>query len=217
MGNGRSAGGDPRTYPRPLKIKSPMEKNDLQVDLLNSQSKWTLKTKVARALWKPFQIAIFGRGPRFLSPLRTAVLRLFGAKIGKRVLILGGVRVWCPWNLTIGNFSAIGFDVEIYNFAPVHIGSLTVISQYTYLCTASHRYQYTDMPLFWEPIIIGDQVWISARAFVAPGVSIGDGAVVGANSVVTRDVPPWTVVAGNPARYIKDRRLFSSSEVPADD
>jgi putative colanic acid biosynthesis acetyltransferase WcaF len=144
-------------------------------------------------------------------------LRLFGANIGERVLILGGVRVWCPWNLTIGDFSAIGFDVEIYNFAPVRIGELTVISQYTYLCTASHRYQYTDMPLFWEPITIGDQVWVAAGAFVAPGVSIGDGAVVGANSVVTRDVRPRTVVAGNPAKYIKDRQLFSNPEIPTGD
>ena len=194
-----------------------MEKNDLKVDLLKSQSKWSIKTKVARALWKPFQIALFSRGPRFLSPLRIAALRLFGANIGERVLILGGVRVWCPWNLTIGDFSAIGFDVEIYNFAPVRIGKLTVISQYTYLCTASHRYQYTDMPLFWEPITIGDQAWVAAGAFVAPGVSIGDGAVVGANSVVTRDASPWTVVAGNPAKYIKDRRLYSNPEIPTGD
>lgn len=180
---------------------------ELKVDLLNSQSNWRLRTKIARGLWKPFQICLFSRGPRFLSPLRIAALRLFGAKIGKQVLIMGGVRVWCPWNLEIGDFTAIGFEVEIYNFAPVRIGELSVVSQYAYLCTASHQYQFTDMPLYWKPITIGAQAWVAAGAFIAPGVTIGDGAVVGARSVVTRDASPWTVVAGNPAGFIKKRSL----------
>jgi putative colanic acid biosynthesis acetyltransferase WcaF len=183
-----------------------------KVDLLNSQSTWTIKTKVARALWKPFQIILFCPGPRFLSPARVAALRLFGADIGRRVLILGGVRVWCPWNLEIGDFSAVGNGVEIYNFGHVKIGELTVVSQYTYLCTASHRYEVPNMPLFWRPISIGAQAWLAAGVFVAPGVTIGEGAVVGARSVVVHDVPDWQVFAGNPARFIKDRRLSDGSD-----
>lgn len=179
-----------------------------KVDLLKSQSQWTIKIKIARSVWKIFQIFLFWRGsPRLLSPLRVLALRLFGAKIGEKVLIMGGVRVWCPWNLSIGDYTAIGSDVEIYNFGLVYIGAQTVVSQYTYICTASHRYQLTNMPLYWEPINIGSQVWIAAGAFISPGVKIGEGAVVGAKSVVTRSVPNWTVVAGNPAKHIKNREL----------
>ena len=180
----------------------------IKIELLKSKSRWSTKVKLARALWKFFQVTLFWRGgPRILSPLRVNALRLFGAKIGKRVLILDGVRVWCPWNLSIGDYSAIGFEVEIYNFGMVKIGAMTVISQYSYLCTATHQYQLTDMPLYWEPIEIGPQAWIAAGAFIAPGVNIGEGAVVGAKSVVTRFVPNWTVVAGNPAIVVKQREL----------
>lgn len=177
---------------------------------MRSQSNWTLQTKIARALWKPFQIILFSSGPRFLSPLRVASLRLFGATIGRAVLVSGGVKIWCPWNLEIGDFSAIGSDVEIYNFAPVRIDEQTVVSQYSYICTASHDYEVPDMRLFWKPITIGPQCWIAAGAFIAPGVTIGEGAVVGAYSVVTKDVAAWSVVAGNPARYIKSRNIFQS-------
>lgn len=185
-----------------------------QVDLLNSQSSWSIRTKIARGLWIPFNLFLRWRGPRFLSPLRVASLKLFGAKIGKRVLILGGTKVWCPWNLEVGAYSAIGFEVEIYNFAPVRIGESTVISQYVYLCTASHQYQSTDMALYFEPITIGPQAWLAAGAFVAPGISIGEGAVIGANSVVTRNVETWTVAAGNPARMIKRRSLQAANPQP---
>lgn len=188
----------------------PLHPEQPKVDLLNSKSTWTLKTKIARAIWKPFQVVLFSQGPRFLSPLRIASLRLFGARIGKKVLIMSGVKVWCPWNLEIGDCSAIGFDVEIYNFAPVIIGEQTVVSQYSFLCTASHDYEVPDMRLFWKPITIGPQCWVAAGAFIAPGITIGEGAIVGARSVVTRNVAAWTVVAGNPARYIKNRHICQS-------
>lgn len=180
----------------------------MQVDLLNSKSHWSLRTRIARGLWDLFSLPLFFRGgPRLFSPLRVMALKLFGANIGKKVLVLGGVRVWCPWNLSIGDFSAIGSDVEIYNFGTVKIGDMTVISQYTYICTASHKYELSNMPLFWKPISIGAQAWVAAGAFIGPGVSIGEGAVVGAKSVVTKPVANWTVVAGNPAKFIKNRAL----------
>lgn len=185
-----------------------MEPDPIKVNLLKSKSHWSMKIKIARAIWRLFQIVLFWRGsPRLLSPLRVLALRLFGAKIGKKVLIMGGVRVWCPWNLSIGDYTAIGSDVEIYNFGLVYIGTQTVVSQYSYICTASHRYQLTNMPLYWESIELGSQVWIAAGAFISPGVKIGEGAVVGAKSVVTRSVSSWTVVAGNPAKHIKNREL----------
>jgi putative colanic acid biosynthesis acetyltransferase WcaF len=160
---------------------------------------------VLRALWECVQLPFYPLRPRALSPVRIALLRLFGAKIGRKVLICGGVRIHVPWNLEIGDHAAIGDKVEIYNLAPVRIGEHTTISQYAYLCASSHDYTRPDFPLYSLPVTIGRQGWVASGAFVGPGVTIGDGAVVGARSVVLRDVPPWTVAAGNPCRVIRAR------------
>lgn len=167
---------------------------------------------IRRALWECVQLPFYPVRPRALSPLRVALLRLFGARIGKNVLICGGVRVHVPWNLELGDFVALGDKVEIYNLAPVRIGAHSVISQHVYLCASSHDYSRTDFPLYSKPISIGAQAWVAAGAFVSPGVTIGEGSVVGARSVVLRDVPPWTVAAGNPCKAIKPRELRRSAE-----
>jgi putative colanic acid biosynthesis acetyltransferase WcaF len=112
----------------------------------------------------------------------------------------------------MGEFSVIGHSVEIYNLAPVRIGSNSVVSQRAYLCTATHDHTKRDFPLCSRPITIGASAWVAAAAFVGPGINVGEGAVVGACSVVTKDVPPWTVCAGNPCRVVKARRLDDSGE-----
>ena len=160
-----------------------------------------------RALWECVQLPFHPLRPRGLSWMRVALLRMFGAKIGKNVLICGGVRVHVPWNLELGDYAAIGDKVEIYNLAPIRIGAHTTVSQHTYLCASSHDYTRSDFPLYSLPITVGPQAWIAAGAFVAPGVTIGEGSVVGARSVVLRDVPPWTVAAGNPCKLIKPREV----------
>lgn len=162
---------------------------------------------IRRALWECVQLPFLPMRPRALSGLRIALLRLFGARIGKNVLICGGVRIHVPWNLEIGDHSAIGDKVEIYNLAPVRIGHHTTISQHTYLCASSHDYTRSDFPLYSLPITIGSQAWVAAGVFVAPGVTIAEGSVVGARSVVLRDVPAWTVAAGQPCRIIKPREV----------
>jgi putative colanic acid biosynthesis acetyltransferase WcaF len=160
-----------------------------------------------RALWECVQLPFYPLRPRGLSWMRVALLRMFGAKIGRNVLICGGVRVHVPWNLELGDYAAIGDKVEIYNLAPIRIGAHTTVSQHTYLCTSSHDYTRSDFPLYSLPITVGAQAWIAAGAFVAPGVTIGEGSVVGARSVVLRDIPPWTVAAGNPCKLIKPREV----------
>ena len=151
--------------------------------------------------------SFLAKRPRWLSSLRVALLRLFGAKIGQHVLICGGVRVTVPWLLEMEEYSVLGDDVEVYNLAAVRVGAHAVVSQRVYLCTASHDYQLTDFPLYSKPITIEAQSWVAAGAFVGPGLTVGEGAVVGAHSVVTRDVPAWMVCAGNPCRVIKPREL----------
>jgi putative colanic acid biosynthesis acetyltransferase WcaF len=160
-----------------------------------------------RALWECVQLPFHPLRPRGLSWMRVTLLRMFGAKIGKNVLICGGVRVHVPWNLELGDYAAIGDKVEIYNLAPIRIGAHTTVSQHTYLCASSHDYTRSDFPLYSLPITVGAQAWIAAGAFVAPGVTIGEGSVVGARSVVLRDIPPWTVAAGNPCKLIKPREV----------
>jgi putative colanic acid biosynthesis acetyltransferase WcaF len=139
--------------------------------------------------------------------LRVLILRLMGAKIGRACHLEPGIRILMPWNLEFGDHVALGREVELLNFAPVRIRSMTVISQYTYLCTGTHDYTHPHFPLRFSPIVIGPQCWVAARAFIGPGVTIGEGAVIGAAAVVTKEMPAWTVCAGNPCVPIKPREI----------
>ncbi len=178
------------------------------LDLRKSNTQWTLRTKLTRGLWNLCRLLLFRPTPKRLgNPWRLWLLRRFGATIHGDALILPTCHILIPANFEIYDGSAVGDDVEIYNYGKVTIGSMTVISQGTYLCTGTHDYTRTDMELIWAPITIGDNAWVAAGAFVAPGVTIGSGAVIGARSVVTKDMPPWMVCAGNPCRPLKPRVL----------
>jgi putative colanic acid biosynthesis acetyltransferase WcaF len=138
---------------------------------------------------------------------RNILLRLFGAKIPLKSLVYPSCKIWAPWNLEIGEYSCIGPNTELYNKAPIVIKNNCVISQGTHIYTASHDYTNTCHPLITNPIIIEDQVWIAADVFIGMGVTIGEGAVVGARACVFKDVEPWIVVGGNPAKFIKKREI----------
>lgn len=133
------------------------------------------------------------------------MLRLFGAKIGRHVQIHPSVRIFLPWNLEVGDWSSIGFDALVYSLGRVTIGERVTISQRAHLCAGSHDYRDRAMLLLKPPITIGDGAWICADAFVGPGVNVGEGAVLGARSVVMRSVERNSVMAGNPARRVADR------------
>jgi putative colanic acid biosynthesis acetyltransferase WcaF len=107
----------------------------------------------------------------------------------------------------MGDYSCLSENVDCYAVAAITIGTQAVVSQGAFLCCASHDISSPTMELIYKPIVIGDNAWVAAGAFVAPGVTIGEGAVVGACAVVTKDVEPWSVVAGNPAKFIKKRVL----------
>ncbi len=139
--------------------------------------------------------------------LRVLILRAFGAKTGNAVSIFGTVRIEMPWDMTIGRHVSIGPRTHLYNLGGLSIGHHTFISQDVYLCGGTHDYTTLAYPLIRQKITIGNYVWIAAGAFIGPGVTIGDGAVIGARAVVMKDVEPWTVVAGNPARILKKRTL----------
>jgi putative colanic acid biosynthesis acetyltransferase WcaF len=185
---------------------APTDHSRLRVDLTRGNIHWDLGTKLRRSLWNVVWHVFFRPTPkRFCNRWRVWLLVLFGADVQGSVLVLGSCRILQPWKLSLGEGVAIGSQTEIYNYAHVSIGPMTVISQYSYLCTGTHDYTHPHMPLTWAPIRIGSECWIAADVFVAPGVTIGRGAVVGARSVVTQDLPEWTVCAGNPCRVLKPR------------
>ena len=169
-------------------------------------AKYTAAEQFHRLLWGIGKI-VFRLSPRPCFGWRRFVLRCFGARIGREVHLYPSTRIYFPWNLTIGDWSAIGEGALIYNLGLVTIGQQVTISHRAHVCAGSHDYRHADLPLLKPPIEIADQAWICADAFVGPGVTVGQGAVVGARAVVTKNVEPWTVVAGNPARMIKRREM----------
>jgi putative colanic acid biosynthesis acetyltransferase WcaF len=166
--------------------------------------KWSRNVQAARVAWSFCEI-LFRVSPRPFHGFRCALLRLFGARIGRNIYILPSVRVTMPWNLTIGDDAAIGDRVVLYALGPVSIGTRVTISQHAHLCAGTHDWRDPAMPLLKPPITIGDDVWVCADAFVGPGVTIMNGAIVGARAVIVRDVAAKTIVAGNPARQIGKR------------
>jgi putative colanic acid biosynthesis acetyltransferase WcaF len=153
--------------------------------------------------------SIFARSfPRsFGRKWKIFLLRMFGANIHITSNIYSSVRIYAPWNLVMKEYSSLGPEVDCYNVDKIIIGANTSISQKCYLCSASHDFSDVRHPLITKPIIIHDQVWIGAAAFIGMGVTIGQGAVVGATASVYKDVEPWTVVGGNPAKFIKKREI----------
>lgn len=185
--------------------------NMVSVDLTQSKSAWSLKIKFLRMSW--FLLGFVFYLPKQFSLARVLLLRLYGAKIGKACLVCANVKIWMPWNLELGDYVAIGKGVEIYNFGKVSIGNQSLISQRSFLCTASHDYTHPHYPLIWKNIEIGSQCWLAAEAYVGPGVKIGDGSIIGARSVVTKNIPDWQVCAGNPCKIIKERIPRNTHEI----
>ena len=134
-------------------------------------------------------------------------MRLFGAKVGRNVLIRPGVRVTFPWKVVIGEHCWIGDNATLYSVAKIVIGAHSVVSQDAYLCAGTHDYCDISFPLLVSPITVESECWVAARAFIGPGVRMGRGAVVGACSVVLSDVAPGTIVAGVPARIVGTRKM----------
>lgn len=182
-----------------------MTSHPLNSDTFTGPS-FSFQDRVRRLFWGIVQQGLFRFIPRPLHELRSAILRMFGARIGRKVHVYPGVRIWAPWNLEIGDESGVGDGAVLYSQGKITIGRRAVISQGTHLCGGTHDYERAGSPLVTKPITVGSYVWIAAEAFVHPGVTIHEGAVVGARSVVTRDVPAWMVCAGHPCQALKPRQ-----------
>ena len=158
------------------------------------------------ALWLLVRGVFFQTFVPWPSALRVALLQMFGARIGRGVVIRVNVNISFPWRLSVGDHVWLGEDVGVLSLAEVTIENNVCISQRAYLCTGSHDHRREDFKLVTKPIIVRAGSWIAAAAFIAPGVDVGAGAVVAAGSVVTCNVPPNTLVRGNPAEVVRELR-----------
>lgn len=161
-----------------------------------------------RFLWELVWLLAFRPTPRWaLHGWRRFLLRLFGAEVGVGCRIAPSCRIWAPWNLAMGEWSALGDGVDCYSMDRITIGSKVAVSQRSFLCTGSHDIRSLSRPLVTGPIVIEDHVWVAAECFVHPNVLIHQGAVIGARSVVIEDMPAWSICAGHPCMRLKDRAL----------
>lgn len=148
-------------------------------------------------IWKTTYYLFYRPSPQFLYGWRRFLLRLFSAKIGKNVILRPTSQITYPWKLEIGDYSWIGDDVVLYNLGQITIGSNTIISQRSYLCTGSHDYNSVEFDIYEKPIVVGDSCWLATDVFVAPGVAIADEVIVGARSSVFKNILIKGVYKGN--------------------
>ena len=173
---------------------------------LRYRSDFTAAAKLRRFAWEVVWLLAFRPTPRWtLHGWRRFLLRSFGAQVGAGCRIAPSCRVWAPWNLLMGEFSALGDGVDCYSMGLITLGSKVAVSQRSFLCAGSHDVRSLSRPLVTGPIVIEDHVWIAAECFVHPDVVIREGAVIGARSVVIKEIPAWSICAGNPCRKIRDR------------
>ena len=177
-----------------------MENNNEYINHLST------KNILGRALWNVCCVFLFRPFPsKIFRRWRNFVLRLFGAKISPRAGVYCSAKIMAPWNLVLDRNAWIGPHCVLENDETIHLMEDSTISQYCYVCTSSHDITKKSHDLISKPIVIEKKAWVAADSFVGMGVTIGEGAVVGARSSVFKDVEPWTVVGGNPAKFIKKR------------
>jgi putative colanic acid biosynthesis acetyltransferase WcaF len=178
----------------------------LDVEQNRRARKYSSEEMTRRVLWKMAQ-PLFRFSPRPCFGWRRWLLRCFGARIGNDVHIYPSATIYFPWHLEVGDESAIGEHAFVYNLGRVTLGPRVTISHRAHLCAGTHDHTRRDFPLLRPPIVIGSEAWICADAFVGPGVTIGEGAIVGARAVAIKDVNAWSIVVGNPARESKKREI----------
>jgi putative colanic acid biosynthesis acetyltransferase WcaF len=167
---------------------------------------FSLGNRLRRLVWNICWAAFYRWSPRPFHSWRVMLLRAFGASMGANCHFYPGSKVWAPWNLICSDQVSVADGVEIYNPAPIRFGSHVILSQQAFICGATHDYNDPAFPLIAFTMTFGDYSWICSRASVAPGVDVGEGAVLGLGSVATRNLEPWIVYAGVPAIKVKERQ-----------
>jgi putative colanic acid biosynthesis acetyltransferase WcaF len=177
-------------------------------------SPWSVRHRLRVLAWTIVRATLFRPTPKPLYRWRVLLLRLFGCRVHGRPFVAASAVIREPWNLTLEDRACLGPGSEVYNLGLVTIGEGATVAQQAYLCCGTHDFADPTLPLVVGPIDIGPHAFIGARAFILPGVMVGARAIVGACAVVTRDVPPNAVAAGNPARVIGQRPLSEPDKAP---
>jgi len=170
-------------------------------------SPYSTREKVARLFWGAVQGSLFRFSFHNWYGFRRALLRAFGARMHATANVRRSVTIECPWNLSIGAESSVGDRAVLYCLGPVSIGARVTVSQGAHLCAGTHDSEDPAFTLHTRPIIVGARAWVAAEAFVGPGVTVGEGAVLGARGCAFADLAPWTVYRGNPAAAIRARTI----------
>lgn len=171
---------------------------------------FTLGDRLFRAVWLASWTVLAAWTPPFMHGWRRLVIRVFGGRLAQTARVYGSVRIWNPRNLEMGEQASLGPRVDCYAMAPIRIGDGVNVSQGAVLCSGSHDIDDPDFQLVTAPIVIGPDAWIAAEAFVGPGVTVGEGAVLGARGVAFSNLEPWMVYIGSPARATRARRRRGS-------
>lgn len=169
---------------------------------------FSLQNRLMRLVWNLCWLLLYRISPRPFHAWRSMLLRAFGAKLGRKCHFYPASKIWAPWNLICDDQVAVGDGAEIYNPAPIQLGSHAIVSQGAYICGATHDFDDPAFPLLAYSTTIGPYAWICARACVSPGTQVGEGAVLGLASVASKDLEPWGVYAGTPAVKVKQRQRF---------
>ena len=167
---------------------------------------FSLGHRAYRAAWAVAWVLLAVWTPSFFNPWRRALLRLFGARIAPTARIAASARIWYPANLEMGDHACIGPRVDCYAMARIMLRPYALASQGAHLCAGTHDIDDPNFQLKAAPIVLGTRSWVAAEAFVGPGVTLGEGAVLGARGVAFGDLEPWTVYIGNPLREVRKRR-----------
>lgn len=173
---------------------------------------YSFANRARRALWNLTCAVLYRPSPRPFHAWRAFLLRLFGARLGAKCHFYAKGRIWAPWNLVCEDRATLADDAELYNPSPIYMGSHAIVSQGAYVCGATHLYNDPNFTLVSSPTRLGAYSWVCARAIVSPGVSLGNGAVLGLGSIATRDLEAFGVYAGMPAKKIKERDRSSVPE-----
>ncbi|RRA48804.1 putative colanic acid biosynthesis acetyltransferase [Acidipila sp. EB88] len=171
------------------------------------------RNRIMRLVWGITYALLYRPTPRPMHAWRAMLLRLFGAKLGDKCHFYAKGRIWAPWNLVCEDRVSLADDAELYNPSPFYFGSHAIVSQGAYVCGATHTYNDPTFPLTSAPMRFGAYSWVCARAIVSPGVNLGNGAILGLGSIATRDLEPFGVYAGVPAKKIRERERTA---VPAE-
>ena len=181
---------------------------------VNFTNPYSNRNKLKRLIWVICWALLANPFPRRTArKWKIFLLRVFGAKIHPTCTVYSHSKIYMPWNLVMEEYSCIASHVLIENAAMVTLGAYSIVSQYSYLCTATHDIRDNDFSQYSKPIVLGRRSWVTARCSIGPGVTIGEGAVVGATSSVFKNVEPWEVVGGNPAKLISKRKISKKNGI----